>query len=73
MSKAKYHFFLRQDESTNENVSRFLVNQLKIMAGIDIKIWKKPLSNQSNHQQLAPDLICSPSEWAFLLSALRNF
>ena len=72
MSKAKYRFFLRQDESTNENVSWFLVNQLKIKAVIDIKIWKKPLSNRSNNQQLAPDLICSPSEWAFLLSAHRN-
>ena len=38
MSKAKYRFFLRQDESTNENVSWFLVNQLKIKAVIDIKI-----------------------------------
>ena len=38
MSKAKYRFFLRQDESTNENVFWFLVNQLKIKAVIDIKI-----------------------------------
>lgn len=38
MLKAKYRFFLRQDESTNENVSWFLVNQLKIKAVIDIKI-----------------------------------
>ena len=37
-SKAKYRFFLRQDESTNENVPWFLVNQLKIKAVIDLKI-----------------------------------